>query len=113
MSDTDDTRPLSRDERIDEFGREFVEHSEWAEHERERLTDVFDAITDTLDDRADVALKRHGRSVSNDGEHELRLRLLVDGDPWVRDDATLETIYRCGICERLYNEPRELETNPP
>jgi hypothetical protein len=80
---TEDTdRPLSREERIEMFGEEKVEHTEWWSEETGRVDDVIQEIVTVVEDRDDVQLARRGSSVGRDGKHEARFRLVVAGEPW-------------------------------
>jgi len=82
MSDKTNDRPLSREERIKLFSEEHVEHTEWWATEMGRVGDVMDELVREICQRDDVQLSRRGKEVGRDGEHTLKLRLKVAGEPW-------------------------------
>lgn len=81
-NEEDDDRPLSREERIEEFGKEKVEHTEWWASEMERVGNVMEQLVGEVSERDDVQLSRRGKEVGRDGEHTLKLRVTVAGEPW-------------------------------
>lgn len=83
---------LSREARIEAFGEEQVEHDEWWDHENDRVEEVLGEVTADVQERDDVQLIRRGVSVHQSGEHELRFRLAVAGEPWEETEASHEEV---------------------
>ncbi|MFC7216493.1 hypothetical protein ACFQO4_20755 [Saliphagus sp. GCM10025334] len=80
---TDEDGPLlSREERIEVFSEEFVEHQEWAQTERERVQEAQEDILETIRQRPDTRIAKHGSSLSNAGDHRLTFTVNVAGNAW-------------------------------
>lgn len=98
--------PLSREERVEEFGERKVEHTEWWDQESDRAQETMDALVDVVELRDECQLVKRGTSVSRDGEHTISLTVNVAGEPWVpTHEGEERTVYLCGGCERIYEEP--------
>ncbi len=80
---------LSRDERIEQFRREKVEHTEWWSEQMSLVDEIADELLQAIADRDDARVTRRGKEVNKSGSHELRLSVEVAGEPWtgVDDDA--------------------------
>ncbi|MGQ3723431.1 hypothetical protein [Natrialba aegyptia] len=80
---SDDDRPLSREERIEEFDEQQVDHTEWWAGELDRVDEVQGEILESIRERPDCRVAKRGTSTSRDGVHELTFTVSVVGEPWV------------------------------
>lgn len=86
MTDSDDP-VLTKDERIEQFGEEYVKHSEWWIDQLDLMEDVQDDVLDAIDDRDDARVVKRGSSTSHSGKHTLSFTVNVAGEPWEGGDA--------------------------
>lgn len=78
---------LSREERVELFGEQKVEHIEWSTEQRRMVRSVIDDALDFISDRNGVMISQHGTTVKRNGKHEARIKLYVAGDPWDPDSV--------------------------
>lgn len=79
--ENEEDRPLSRDERIELFGEDMVEQTEWSAEQSQMVRSVIDDALDYIAERNDVVISQTGSTVRENGKHEARIRFHVAGDP--------------------------------
>ena len=83
MSDsTQDGSTLSREDLVEEFGEEHVQHTEWWSEEMSRIDEVRDEIVSTVLGRDDVQLAKRGSHAERSGKHRASFEIVVAGEPW-------------------------------
>ncbi|QIO25476.1 hypothetical protein [Haloarcula sp. JP-L23] len=83
-----------------------IRHTYWYAEESQRCRAKLAPLVTHVRRQPDLQLCQHGVSTDASGTHEVRLRFEVDGEAWTNDDRDVREVYRCGGCERLFEEPQ-------
>lgn len=73
---------ISREKRIEVFGEEYVEHTEWWTDQLDLVEIVLDDILTVIDEREDARVARRGIETDQSGQHRLTLTVDIAGEPW-------------------------------
>lgn len=85
-----DEAVLSREERIEQFGEEYVARTEWWTEQLDLVEDVQEDLLAVVESHEDTQVVTRGVSTSENGVHELRLTVRVAGEPFEWDGESDE-----------------------
>lgn len=81
-----DDPTMTREELVEAFGKEEVEHTEWWTDQIDLVESVQQDVLEVIEGRADARVTRRGTNTDHSGKHTLTFTVTVAGQPWEGSD---------------------------